>query len=105
METIMHYHGLDVLAMSLSVFAVYLLGNQNRLGFLIFIVANLLWIALGFCMMTSYGIALGNLFFLVLNVRGYVNWGVRERRRLRDRFRARFQSTLQLFYYGNPTNH
>ena len=98
----MEYSALDVLAMGLSVLAVYLIGNKNRYGFLVFMFANVLWIYLGFGEINSVGIAVGNMVFLVLNLRGFVNWKLRSRRKLRERLRARFKSTLCLFYYGEP---
>lgn len=68
------FYGLDWLAMGLSLLAVYLLGNQNKYGFLTFIAANALWIYVGIVLMQSYGIAIGNFVFLMLNSRGYLKW-------------------------------
>lgn len=76
METIdiLKYDGIDWLAMLLSVVAVWLLGNKNKVGFLVFMTANMIWIVLGFLVLESYGIVAGNVFFLISNSRGYVNW-------------------------------
>ena len=74
MINVFNYYGLDWLAMGLSVLAVYLLGNKNRLGFITFMTANMLWIFVGFVLMQSAGIALGNIIFLVLNTRGFLKW-------------------------------
>ncbi len=74
MTTLLNYYGLDWLAMGLSLLAVYLLGNKNRNGFLSFIVANALWVVLGATMMSSYGIVVGNVVFLIMNGRGYLQW-------------------------------
>jgi hypothetical protein len=68
------YWGLDWLAMALSLFSVYLLGNKNRVGFLVFAASNSTWIFLGLTWMTSLGIAVGNTIFLFMNIRGFVNW-------------------------------
>ena len=68
------YWGLDWLAMALSLFSVYLLGNKNRVGFLVFAASNSTWIFLGLTLMTSLGIAVGNTVFLFMNIRGFVNW-------------------------------
>ena len=75
MEEFFRYWGLDWLAMALSLLSVYLLGNKNRFGFLVFAAANSTWIFLGLTWMTSLGIAVGNLVFLFMNIRGFVNWG------------------------------
>ncbi len=75
MEEFFRYWGLDWLAMTLSLFSVYLLGNKNRVGFLVFAASNTTWIFLGLTWMTSLGIAVGNTVFLFMNIRGFVNWG------------------------------
>jgi hypothetical protein len=74
MEQFLKYYGLDWLAMSLSLLAVYLLGNKNKYGFLSFLVANATWVFLGFVMMNSLGIGIGNIVFLIMNIRGYLSW-------------------------------
>lgn len=74
MEVFLKYYALDWLAMGLSLLAVYLLGNKNKLGFVSFILANMLWTILGFTLINSLGIAIGNLVFLVMNIRGFMSW-------------------------------
>jgi hypothetical protein len=74
METLLKYYGLDWLAMALSLLAVYLLGNKNRIGFVSFVTANTLWVYLGIALIGSYGIAVGNFVFLIMNVRGFLKW-------------------------------
>ena len=68
------YYGLDWLGMILSLLAVYMLGNKNKNGFISFIFANLIWVALGVFFMKSPGIAVGNFIFLIINIRGYFRW-------------------------------
>lgn len=65
--------GLDWGAMIFSLMALYLIGRRNRLGFLSFIVANVCWVSIGYLTM-SFAIIVGNLIFLVLNLRGYWSW-------------------------------
>lgn len=74
MDILFKYYAIDWLAMLLSLLAVYLLGNKNRIGFISFIMANALWIFLGVFMMQSLGIAIGNFVFLIMNTRGFVKW-------------------------------
>ena len=69
----MKFHGLDWMAMSFSLLALYLIGRKNRLGFLSFITANACWIFIGWLTMSG-AIMVGNVVFLVLNLRGYWNW-------------------------------
>jgi hypothetical protein len=70
----LNYHGLDWLAMALSLLAMYLLGNKNRWGFVAFVAANSLWIALGTLLIHSYGMAVGNAIFLAMNLREFLRW-------------------------------
>lgn len=66
--------GLDWLAMASSLLVVYLIGNKNQIGFISYILANVLWIYLGIFRMQTFGISIGNVFFLNMNVRGYLKW-------------------------------
>ena len=74
MDLFLKYYTLDWLAMALSLLAVYLLGNKNKYGFISFSIANVLWIFLGFFLMNSLGIGIGNTVFLIMNVRGFISW-------------------------------
>lgn len=74
MNTFLNYYGADWAAMALSLSAVYLLGNHARSGFLVFAMANVVWVLLGLFWMNSLGIAVGNAAFLVMNLRGYARW-------------------------------
>lgn len=77
MEILFKYYGLDWLAMLMSLLAVYLLGNKNRFGFLSFVLANFTWLVLGVFWMQSYGIAIGNFVFLIMNMRGFFAWNIK----------------------------
>ncbi|OCB69766.1 nicotinamide mononucleotide transporter [Flavobacterium crassostreae] len=74
MANIFEYYLVDWLGISLSLLSVYLLGNKNKWGFIIFAISNVVWIFLGFVLMNSLGTAIGNAVFLVINIRGYINW-------------------------------
>jgi hypothetical protein len=74
MDVYLKYYGLDWLAMAASLLAVYLIGNKNRIGFISYILANALWIYLGVFKMQSFGISVGNVFFLMMNLRGFLKW-------------------------------
>ena len=69
----MKLFGLDWLAMLLSLLALYLIGNKNRLGFLSFMIANLSWIAAAF-LLGNVAIGLGNAIFFAYNLRGFKTW-------------------------------
>lgn len=74
MDVYLKYYGLDWLAMAASLLAVYLIGNKNRIGFISYVLANALWIYLGVFKMQSFGISVGNVFFLMMNLRGFLKW-------------------------------
>jgi hypothetical protein len=78
MTPLFKYYRLDWLAMCLSLLAVYLLGNKNEYGFVSFVIANAIWVYLGLAMMQSYGIAVGNLIFGIMNTRGFFKWSANE---------------------------
>ena len=67
------YLGLDWLAMCLTFFAIYLLGNKNRLGVAVMITGNVCWSTIGLWA-HSYAMVLANLGFLAMNVRGISKW-------------------------------
>ena len=67
------YLGLDWLAMSLTFFAIYLLGNKSRWGFLVMMAGNVCWSLIG-AWVGSYAMLIANMGFFAMNVRGYLRW-------------------------------
>jgi len=67
------YLGLDWLAMVLTFSAIYLLGNKSRAGFLVMMLGNLCWAAIGIWA-NSYAMVIANLGFFSMNVRGFIKW-------------------------------
>jgi hypothetical protein len=61
--------GLDWGAMIFSLLALYLIGRRNRVGFLSFIAANVCWVLIGWLTL-SLAIMVGNVIFVILNLRG-----------------------------------
>lgn len=73
MESLTNYYGTDWVAAFSSVLMIYLVGNKNPAGFVFGLLANISWIS--FALLTgSIPIISANIVFLVLNVRGYLNW-------------------------------
>lgn len=70
----MTFYYIDWVATICSLMAAYLIGNQERKGFLLFIFANFAWIAVG-GLSQSIAIITGNLAFFLLNLRAYQQWG------------------------------
>ena len=67
------YLGVDWSAVGLTFAAIYLLGNRRRMGFLVMMLGNLCWSAMGIWA-GSYAMVIANLGFFSMNVRGYVKW-------------------------------
>lgn len=74
MNSVFEYYLLDWFGIGLSLLSMYMLGNKNKWGFLVFAASNVVWIYLGLVPMESIGMALGNLIFLVINIRGFLSW-------------------------------
>lgn len=74
MDILMEYYLVDWVAIALSLYSMYLLGNKVKFGFLLFAFSNLMWIFLGFTWMNSVGMAIGNIVFFLINIRGYYRW-------------------------------
>ena len=74
MSSLYQYYLVDWIGMILSLISVYMLGNKKRSGFLLFAFSNLIFIFLGLTWMESVGMAVGNVVFMILNIRGYVSW-------------------------------
>lgn len=69
----LEYYGLDWAAALLTFAAIWMLGNQSRLGFVLMIAGNAFWIATGL-LGNSWGLMVANLAFIALNVRGLIRW-------------------------------
>ena len=69
----MQYHGIDWVATVAGLTGVYLIGNKNKFGFLIMMVASLSWMTVGF-MIGSLALILGSTVFFSLHVRGWIKW-------------------------------
>lgn len=74
----MQYYGIDWLATAAGLSGVYLLGNRNRVGFLVMMIASLSWMTVGF-LINSIALILGSIVFFSLHVRGFLAWRREER--------------------------
>jgi len=73
-ELFAQYYGLDWVAMITSLLFIYLIGNKQRYGFVLGLIAALAWIFVNVIAEIWPGVLL-NLILIVLHVRGYVKWG------------------------------
>ncbi len=69
----MQYFGIDWLATVAGLTGVYLLGNKNKYGFLVMMIASLSWMTVGF-MIESAALIFGSVIFFSLHVRGWIKW-------------------------------
>ena len=69
----MQYYGIDWLATVCGLTGGYLLGNKNKLGFALFMLASLSWAGFGI-LTQSTAMVVGSLIFFVMHLRGFINW-------------------------------
>lgn len=67
------YYGIDWLATACGLLGVYLLGNKNKVGFALFMVASASWVTFGF-LTHSVAVVVGSSIFFVMHLRGLVRW-------------------------------
>ncbi|QDT36295.1 nicotinamide mononucleotide transporter [Stratiformator vulcanicus] len=67
------YYGVDHAAMILCFVAMWLIGNKNPSGFVVFMLGNACWTVFG-VMTASVGVIIGNVGFILLNARGLWQW-------------------------------
>lgn len=73
----MQFYGIDWLAIVCGLTGVYLLGNKNKYGFLVFMIASLSWIVVG-VFVGSFAIIIGSSIFFIMHLRGWFNWSRNE---------------------------
>lgn len=69
----MQFYGIDWLATVCGLTGVYLLGNKNKLGFLVLMTASLSWLTVG-VLIGSSALIVGSSIFFILHLRGWLNW-------------------------------
>jgi nicotinamide riboside transporter PnuC len=69
----MQYYGIDWLATVCGLSGVYLLGNKNKVGFILFMIGSLSWAVVGF-LIASIAMTVGSLIFFALHLRGFLSW-------------------------------
>ena len=72
-QSLSNYYLLDWVGMLTSFWSVYLLGNKNPHGFIVFMFSNVCWAGVGL-MTDSSALYLGNLIFFFLNLQGLLKW-------------------------------
>ncbi|MEM9620290.1 MAG: PnuC protein [Pseudomonadota bacterium] len=72
-DLLLNYFAIDWLAMMLTFFAIYLLGNKSRHGFVLMMTGNGCWIVIGL-LSSSLAMVVANTVFLVMNARAWLKW-------------------------------
>jgi len=72
-DDLLNYYGLDWIATILSVVAFWQLGNKDKKGFLVMMIANFIWVFVG-VIAVSLAMVLANVFFLLINARALLKW-------------------------------
>ncbi|WLQ12408.1 PnuC protein [Hahella aquimaris] len=73
----MRFYGVDWIAMLLTFVAVWQIGNKNKAGFWLMMLANVGWMMVGI-MGQSTAIFLANAVFLSMNWRAACKWAKQE---------------------------
>lgn len=84
----MDYYGIDWLATVCGLTAVLLLGNKNKIGFLVFMMASASWVTFGL-IVGSWAVVFGSTIFFFMHLRGFLKWR-------RDEREHRFLQTQQI---------
>lgn len=79
----MQFYGIDWIATICGLTGVYLLGNKNKYGFLVFMVASSSWVSFGI-LTGSYAVIIGSTIFFIMHFRGWLSWRRDERNMLED---------------------
>lgn len=67
------FYGLDWAVMLINLYSYYLIGNRNKLGFLLGFIGCIAGILLGI-FMPSIPLIIMYICFLILNIKGYLQW-------------------------------
>ena len=71
------YSGVDWLAMGLTLVAIYFIGNKSKSGFVLMILGNIAWVALG-VLSQSLAMIIANVLFAGMNIRAIYLWSEEE---------------------------
>lgn len=69
----LQFYGIDWMATVCGLLGVYLLGNKNKFGFVLFMIASMSWITFG-VLTGSIAVIIGSAIFLMMHLRGLLKW-------------------------------
>lgn len=74
----MKYFGLDWIGTILGIASIHYLGQKNKVGFILRIIASAFWVAFGILAETPAGIV-ANVAVIILSFKGLNQWKVSEK--------------------------
>lgn len=77
MSAFTNYYGVDWGAMIVTLWSIHLLGERRKVGFIVGIFANVLWMAFG-VLAGSWASPVANGIALFINFKGYLRWASSE---------------------------
>lgn len=80
---VLQFYGIDWMATACGLLGVYLLGNKNKIGFILFMIASASWITFG-VLTGSVAVIIGSSIFLMMHLRGFLMWN-REAKILKEK--------------------
>jgi hypothetical protein len=70
---LLQFYGIDWAATICGLLGVYMLGNKNKVGFILFMLASMSWITFGI-MTGSIAVIIGSSIFFMMHLRGFIIW-------------------------------
>ncbi|PWI32307.1 PnuC protein [Vibrio albus] len=67
------YYGTDWLAVALTFWGIWEIGNKNKIGFVLMTFANAAWVAVGY-LTGSIAMIIANIILCGMNVRAIIKW-------------------------------
>ncbi len=69
----LQYYAIDWLAMVLTFWAIWQIGDKRKMGFITMIFGNACWILVGY-LTASAGLVIANMLFIAMNLRAIIKW-------------------------------
>ncbi len=70
---LLQFYGIDWVATMCGLLGVYMLGNRNKIGFIVFMLASMSWVIFGI-MTGSVAVIIGSSIFFLMHLRGFLKW-------------------------------
>ena len=67
-------HVLSTLALIVSLMGNIMINYKKRNGFIVWIISNILWIAVNFCQTPNYQQVIMYVVYAIINIEGYIRW-------------------------------